>query len=309
VIHVENLVKYYAAFPALRDISFSVEPGEVVGFLGPNGAGKTTTLRILTGYMPATEGKIQVAGYDVVRNSRAVRRRVGYLPEDVPLYRDLTVESFLRYMAGLKEVPREEMPEEIERVVEVAGLAPVRRRLVAKCSKGFRQRTGLALSLLGDPPVLLLDEPTSGLDPNQVVEVRELIRRLSGEKTVLLSSHILSEVAQICSRVLIVNQGRLVASGDPPGLARRFGGRRRLVLRVAGKLDPARLEQCPGVLEVTEREPGMFRLTVADADHTAPEAARIAVEAGAGLLELRQETVDLEAVFRAVTAEGGGEDA
>ncbi len=306
MIDVHDLSKSYAGFPALKSISFRVERGEVVGFLGPNGAGKTTTLRILSGFMPASEGSVSVAGHDVVSGSREVRRATGYLPEDVPLYRDMTVTAFLRYMGGLKEISGRRLSGEVERVTELAGLEPVRERLISKCSKGYRQRTGLAQALLGDPPVLLLDEPTSGLDPNQVVEVRDLIRDLSGEKTVLLSSHILSEVAQICARVLIVDEGELVASGTPGELAGRFGGGGRLRLRLRKDPDPAVLTGIAGVLRAErEGEPGSWLLTVDDPDRTAPAVTRALVEAGAELLELRPGAADLESIFRAVTRGGG----
>jgi ABC-2 type transport system ATP-binding protein len=301
VIEVVDLTKSYAGFPALRGISFTVRPGEVMGFLGPNGAGKTTTLRILTGYMPPTSGRVSVDGWDVTSRSRAVRRRVGYLPEDVPLYRDLRVAPFLAYMAGLKEIPASRAPGEVERVIALTGLAPVRDRLLGACSKGYRQRTGLAMALLGDPPVLLLDEPTSGLDPNQVVEVRDLVRELSGQKTVLLSSHILSEVGQICSRVVIIDQGRLVASGTPAELTRTYGRRGRIRLRVRGGLDPARLAGLPGVEEVVVVGVGEYSLRTQDMEAAAPPVARFLVETGVLVLELRHESSDLETVFRAVT--------
>jgi ABC-2 type transport system ATP-binding protein len=307
VIEAAGLTKDYAGFRALSGLDFRIEPGEVVGFVGPNGAGKTTTLRILSGYMPATLGTVRIDGHDVVEEPRAARRRVGYLPEDVPLYRDLSVEGFLRYLAGLKEVPPGRVRAEVDRVMELAALEPVRRRLLAKCSKGYRQRTGLAMALLGDPPILLLDEPTSGLDPNQVVEVRDLVKRLSGARTVLLSSHILSEVAQIATRVLILHQGTLVASGPPHELAGRLGIARRLRLRVRGSADPALFRNVPGVSRVAAGdEPGTLRLEVEDPERAAPEAARRALAAGLDLLELAPERGDLEAVFRAVTAETDG---
>lgn len=308
MISVRDLTKRYAAFEALRGVSFEVPAGMVTGFLGPNGAGKTTTLRILSGFMPSTEGSVQVAGYDVADKSREVRRRVGYLPEDVPLYRDLTVDGFLRYLAGLKEIPARRIGAEVDRVVERTGLEPVRQRLVGKCSRGYRQRTGLAMALLGDPPVLLLDEPTSGLDPNQVVEVRDLIRDLSGEKTVLLSSHILSEVSQICGFVLIIHQGRMVASGSPLELAERFGTHTQLRLRLGSTLDPAVLTAVAGVTGCRQGErQGTFVLSVEDADQTAIRLARAVQEVGGDLVELRHEASDLESVFRTVTR--GGDDA
>lgn len=307
MIAVRDLWKRYAAFEALKGISFEVPEGTVTGFLGPNGAGKTTTLRILSGYMPSNEGSVRVAGYEVADHSRDVRRRVGYLPEDVPLYRDLSVEEFLRYLAGLKEIPARRIAAEVDRVVSRTGLEPVRRRLVGKCSRGYRQRTGLAMALLGDPPVLLLDEPTSGLDPNQVVEVRELIRELSGEKTVLLSSHILSEVSQICGFVLIIHQGRMVASGSPRELAERFGTHTQLRLRLGSDLDPAVLAAVAGVTACERGSaPGSWVVGVDDADVTAIRVARAVQDAGADLVELRHEASDLESVFRTVTRGGDG---
>jgi ABC-2 type transport system ATP-binding protein len=308
VILVRDLFKSYAAFPALKGISFQVPQGEVTGFLGPNGAGKTTTLRILSGFLPATLGTVEVAGFDVRDRSREVRRRVGYLPEDVPLYRDLTVEAFLRYMAGLKEIPRKTVRGEVERVVEATGLGSVGRRLISKCSRGFRQRTGLAMALLGDPPVLLLDEPTTGLDPNQVVEIRELIRKLSGQKTVLLSSHILPEVAQICTQVIIVNEGRLVASGTPKDLVERFHLEHRLRVRVGSAISEDLVAGIPGaaILRWDADRRGLL-LRVEDGGTAAPALARSLVEAGFDLLELREEASDLETIFRTATA--GGRDA
>ncbi len=308
MIAVKDLKKSYAAFQALKGISFDVPGGTVTGFLGPNGAGKTTTLRILSGFMPANEGTVEVAGFNVSTHSREVRRRVGYLPEDVPLYRDMTVEAFLEYMGGLKEIPPARLRSEVDRVVERTGLGAVKKRLIHKISRGYRQRTGVAMALLGDPPVLLLDEPTSGLDPNQVIEVRELIRDLSGERTVLLSSHILSEVAQICSQVLIIHQGKLVAAGTPEELSERFGPGQGLLVRVGGTLDPAWLENIPGVRDVTRGPaPGEWRLAVDHGDTVAPLVSRAILERGGELLELRQETSDLEGVFRAVTRDGDGD--
>ncbi|NNF06708.1 MAG: ABC transporter ATP-binding protein [Candidatus Eisenbacteria bacterium] len=303
MIRVENLKKNYAAFPAVKGVSFEVAPGEIVGFLGPNGAGKTTTLRILSGYMPASGGTAEISGKDVFRDSREVRRQTGYLPEDVPLYRDMTVTAYLRFLAGLKEVPKGQLGSEIDRVIGLTGLEPVAKRLVGKCSKGYRQRTGLAQALLGDPPVLLMDEPTSGLDPNQVAEVRELIRTLSGEKTVLLSSHILSEVSQICARVLIINNGELVASGSPDTLARELGTGEVLYLRVGESIQFKELEGVAGVERMEPVSANACRLNVTDPEETAPRVARWLVDRNVDLLELRPEKADLEAVFRRLTGE------
>ncbi|HYV50368.1 MAG TPA: ABC transporter ATP-binding protein [Dongiaceae bacterium] len=301
MIEVIGLEKSYAGFPALKSISFTVPEGEVTGFLGPNGAGKTTTLRILSGFMPATQGTVKIDGFDVRERSREVRRRVGYLPEDVPLYRDLSVHAFLAYMAGLKEVPRARIGPEIERVVTATGLEPVRTRLISKISRGYRQRTGLAMALLGDPPVLLLDEPTSGLDPNQVVEVRELIRRLSGQKTVLLSSHILTEVAQITSRVLIIHEGRLVASGTPRDLAGGMHLERRVRLRVRQGLTAEVWSELAGVRVLDHSDGTSALLEVKDPERDLPILARRVVSAGLDLLELYEEVSDLETIFRTAT--------
>ena len=302
MIVVRDLKKSYANIPAVRGISFELAQGSVTGFLGPNGAGKTTTLRILSGFMPASSGSVEIAGFDVHNRSREVRRRIGYLPEDIPLYRDMTVRAFLEYMAGLKEVPRNQVKRETERVIEQTGLGPVRNLLISKCSRGYRQRTGLAMALLGDPEVLLLDEPTSGLDPNQVVEVRNLIRELSGKKTVLLSSHILSEVDQICTHVLIIHEGRLAASGTPAELIDRSEQGRRLRLR--GTIERSWLEGIRGVTRI-ENKDGTWVLDVEDPDLAAPEIAKAILEGGGGLIELAHESSDLESVFRDLTREAG----
>jgi ABC-2 type transport system ATP-binding protein len=307
MIRVEGLTRRYADLTAVRNLSFTVETGEIVGFLGPNGAGKTTTLRILAGYLPATGGSVSVAGHDVVEASREVRRSVGYLPEDVPLYRDLRVRDYLTYLAGLKEVPAKEVGREVERVIDRAGLDPVRNRLIGKCSKGYRQRTGLAGALLGDPPVLLLDEPTSGLDPNQVVSVRELVSELSGSKTVLLSSHILPEVVHTCGRVLIIHEGELVGEGTPEELARRVAGSGILDLRLDGPAPSDLLEGVPGVVAVSVRGADRFEVNVSDPEAAAAAVSRRAVERGFGIVELGHRGADLEEVFRRLTADRTGD--
>jgi ABC-2 type transport system ATP-binding protein len=209
MIEVRNLTKRYGEITAIRDVSFSVARGEILGFLGPNGAGKTTTMRILTGYMPASAGTVTVDGFDVFDNSFEVRRRIGYLPETPPLYTDMTVESYLDFVARIKGVPRAQIGDATDRAVAVCGLAEVRHRLAGHLSKGYRQRVGLAQALIHDPPVLVLDEPTIGLDPRQIIEIRRLIRTLAGDRTVILSTHILPEVSQICEKVVILAAGRI----------------------------------------------------------------------------------------------------
>jgi ABC-2 type transport system ATP-binding protein len=209
MIEVRNLTKRYGDLVAIRDISFSVARGEILGFLGPNGAGKTTTMRILTGFMPASGGSATIEGFDVFEQSFEVRSRIGYLPENPPLYSDMSVESYLRFVARIKGVAKAAIGDATQKALETCGLAEVRKRLTGHLSKGYRQRVGLAQALIHDPPVLVLDEPTIGLDPRQIIEIRTLIRRLAGERTVILSTHILPEVSQICEKVVILSGGRI----------------------------------------------------------------------------------------------------
>jgi ABC-2 type transport system ATP-binding protein len=209
MIEVRNLTKRYGDLTAIRDVSFSVASGEILGFLGPNGAGKTTTMRILTGFMPASGGTATIDGFDVFESSFEVRKRIGYLPENPPLYTDMTVEAYLHFVARIKGVGRAAIAEATERALEVCGLTEVRQRLTGHLSKGFRQRVGLAQALIHDPPVLVLDEPTIGLDPRQIIEIRKLIRDLAGNRTVILSTHILPEVSQICEKVVILAGGKI----------------------------------------------------------------------------------------------------
>ena len=210
MIEVDRLSKYFGPIAAVRDVSFTVAKGEIIGFLGPNGAGKTTTMRVLTGYSPATEGRVRVAGFDVATHPLEVKRRVGYLPESVPLYTEMVVRSFLCYVGEIKGVPRKQLRAEADRVMERCGLAHMATRLIGHLSKGYRQRVGLAQALVGNPPVLILDEPTVGLDPRQIIEIRDMIQSLAPEHTVLLSTHILPEVQMVCERAVIINHGRIV---------------------------------------------------------------------------------------------------
>ncbi|CAF0705336.1 ABC-type transport system involved in gliding motility, ATPase component [Candidatus Methylacidithermus pantelleriae] len=254
MIEVEQLTKSYAGRVVLDRISFQVTRGEVVGFLGPNGAGKTTTMRILCAYLPPTDGKVRVAGYDVVENPLAVRRHVGYMPENVPLYTDMRVEEYLEYRARLKGVPKKQLAERVAIVCEVCQLAEVRHRGIGALSKGFRQRVGLADALIHDPDLLILDEPTIGLDPHQIRSVRDLIRELGKKHTVLLSTHILSEVEATCSRVLIIHKGRIEAADTPENLSRlvRGGGSGCLRLEIQAMREEASrlLEEISGIEEV-----------------------------------------------------------
>ena len=237
MIEVTELTKRYRDLVAVDRLSFTIGKGEIVGFLGPNGAGKSTTMRILTGFLPATSGTAKVAGFDVFEEPLEVKRRVGYLPENPPVYADLTVKSYLRFCADLKSVPRKQVRAEIERVAERTAVEGVMDRVIGNLSKGYRQRVGLAQALLGDPEVLVLDEPTVGLDPLQIREVRDLVKGLAGEHTVILSTHILPEVAMTCEKVLVVNQGRLVDHDTLDGLVAKHLPGRRVTLEDIGFLE------------------------------------------------------------------------
>jgi ABC-2 type transport system ATP-binding protein len=312
MIEVEGLVKRYGEVLAVQGISFRIGEGEVVGFLGPNGAGKSTTLRILTGYMPATAGSVRIAGFDVLTRSLEVRRRLGYLPENVPVYPEMRVEEFLRFRALLKGVPRRDLAQRVESALERCGCREMRRRMIGTLSKGYRQRVGIADAVVHDPPILILDEPTSGLDPNQRVEVRRLIASLGAEKTVILSTHILAEVEAVARRVVIVHRGRIAADGTPDQLAERFAGETRLSVAARGSRDAllAALRAVPGVASATARqgdelESGVAVCDVSVAAGADPREAIAAAVAAAGLplRELHRETADLEAIFRRLTVE------
>jgi ABC-2 type transport system ATP-binding protein len=252
MIEVENLSKTYSGFRAVQGISFHVDKGEIVGFLGPNGAGKSTTMKVLAGYLPPTDGRVRVAGYDVVTDSIEVRKRIGYMPENVPLYTDMRVNEFLRFRAELKKVPRRNIKERVELVKERAALKDVENKIIGTLSKGYRQRVGLADAMVHDPDLLILDEPTIGLDPNQIRAVRDLIKELGKHHTILLSTHILSEVELTCSRVLVINRGRIEASDTPANLTKlvRGGGSVILEVKAPGADVVAKMKALPEVEDV-----------------------------------------------------------
>jgi ABC-2 type transport system ATP-binding protein len=252
MIEVENFSKTYSGFRAVKDISFHVNKGEIVGFLGPNGAGKSTTMKVLSGYLPPTDGKISIAGFDVVTDSLEVRKRIGYMPENVPLYTDMRVNEFLRFRAELKKVTGRKVKERVEIVKELCHLKDVENKIIGTLSKGYRQRVGLADAMVHDPDLLILDEPTIGLDPNQIRSVRDLIKDLGKHHTILLSTHILSEVELTCSRVIVINHGKIEASDTPANLTRLVRGGGSIVLEVkAAALDiTAQLEALPNVEDV-----------------------------------------------------------
>jgi ABC-2 type transport system ATP-binding protein len=307
LIQVENLTKRYAAKAAIERMSFRVEKGEILGFLGPNGAGKTTTMRIITGFIPASEGSVRVDGFDVFDSPMEVRRRIGYLPETPPLYTEMTVEGYLRFVAKIKNVPRTGLADEVVRVMESVNIADVKDRIIAKLSKGYKQRVGLAQALLNDPPVLILDEPTIGLDPKQIHEVRELIKKLAGNHTVVLSTHILPEVEQTCHRVIIIERGRIVAVDTPQNLRFQLQGAERIFVEIDGPAEQitARLKDVAGVLNVNtlEQNNGVHRFQVESElkKDIRREIARTIVQNGWGLLELHSATMSLEDIFLKLT--------
>jgi ABC-2 type transport system ATP-binding protein len=252
MIEVEHLTKVYGSTAALQDVSFSVKKGEILGFLGPNGAGKTTTMRILTGYLPATSGTAKVAGSEVHQDSMAVRRQIGYLPENPPLYRDMTVERFLRFVAAIKGVEPSQRTQRVNTTLEICNLTEKCHTVIRKLSKGFRQRVGLAQAIVHDPPVIILDEPTVGLDPKQIIDVRNLIKSLAKNHTIILSTHILAEANMLCDRITIINQGRIVATGTPDQLTKQLSEGVAYDLEVGGPLQQIEqmLQSVSGVASV-----------------------------------------------------------
>ncbi len=306
MVEVDRLTKVYGNRVAIWQISFRVARGEILGFLGPNGAGKTTTMRIITGYVPPSSGTATVAGHDVTERPLAVKSSIGYLCEAPPVYREMTVEKYLRFVAEIKRVPRARRKAQTQRSIELCGLEDVASRVIGHLSKGYRQRVGLAQAVIHEPAVLILDEPTSGLDPRQINDIREQIKRLSGEQTVILSTHILPEVTMTCSRVVIINEGQVVAQDTTHNLTAGLGQSESVRLRVSrddGGLS-ARLAGVVGVRAVDRERDGLYRVQLQDGDATRERLAAEVVAAGAGLLEMTREKATLEEVFlRLVTDE------
>ncbi len=306
MIEVENLTKRYGRATAVDGISFKVQRGEVLGFLGPNGAGKTTTMRILTCYLPPTEGRAFVAGYDVFADPMEVKRRVGYIPETPPLYPDMDVQSFLEFCAKIKGIAKGERKARIDEALEKTRTADVRKKLIGRLSKGYRQRVGLAQAILANPDVLILDEPTAGLDPKQIIETRELIKKLGGSHTVILSTHILPEVEMTCGRVVIINKGRVVAEDTPHNLTHRLKGASSLRLEVRGNAAAVAeaVRQVPGVAAVGAQEHGEAVTLLVDAEagrDLRAELSRCVVQKGFDLLALQQVGMSLEEIFLHLT--------
>jgi len=307
MIEVENLTKRYGRSTAVDGISFKVQKGEILGFLGPNGAGKTTTMRILTCYLPPTEGTARVAGFDVFERPLEVKRRLGYVPETPPLYPDMDVLGFLDFCARIKGIPAKDRKPKIEEVVDKCRVGEVRGKLIGRLSKGYRQRVGLAQALLGSPEVLILDEPTAGLDPKQIIETRELIKGLGGEHTVILSTHILPEVSMTCGRVVIINKGRVVAEDTPANLTHRLRGAGAFRVEVRGEpaAVAAALGAVPGVIAVqpmtAEAGSHAFEVETESGRDPRAEVARALVGQGFDLLGLHQVGMSLEEIFLHLT--------
>lgn len=307
MINAQNLTKYYGRKVALNGVSFHVNRGEILGFLGPNGAGKTTTMRILTAYMPPSDGVVQIAGYDVFTHSLEVRRRVGYLPESVPLYLDMTVREYLAYAAALRRVPQAD--KRLSHILDQVDLGQWAGVRIGKLSKGIRQRVGIAQAILHDPEVVILDEPTLGLDPKQIMDVRRLIRELGGEHTIILSTHILSEVEQLCDRVLIINKGQIVAEDTPARLMARLEGGERIRLQTQHAPPQALelLQQLPPVARAQKIQNNIFEIEFVADSECRTMVAELVVQQDWGLLELRAIDASLEDVFLELTAESEGQ--
>ncbi len=307
MISVENISKRYPNKTAVDGMSFNVEKGEILGFLGPNGAGKTTTMRIITGYMPPTGGTVRVDGFDVGDQPLECRKRIGYLPENPPLYTEMTVRAYLRFVAKIKGVASNRVDDDVRRVMEKVNIADVQERIIAKLSKGYKQRVGIAQALLNDPPVLILDEPTIGLDPKQIQEVRELIKELAGKHTVILSTHILPEVEQTCHRVIIIDRGKIVAVDTPQNLRMQGQGTSRITVEVEGPSSavvPA-VKAIPGIIGVQHESENGGRLRLVVDSETRNDVrgdlARAIVAKGWNLLELHSKTMSLEDIFIKLT--------
>jgi ABC-2 type transport system ATP-binding protein len=314
MIEVENLTKRYGPTLAVSDVSFEVQKGEVLGFLGPNGAGKTTTMRILTGYLPPTEGRARVAGFDVSESPMEAKRRTGYLPENPPVYPEMTVREYLTFVGKIKGVPRRDLKVRLGEVSEKCAVQDVIERPIGKLSKGYRQRVGIAQAIIHNPDVLILDEPTAGLDPKQIIETRELIRSLAGQHTVILSTHILPEVSKTCHRVVVINQGKVAAAGAPDELNMRLQGFETIVVTVEGPAAEIidRLQRVGGVNLVEPRESTGGRMTfeihAEKGNDVRAELARAIVESQWKLFELKTSGMSLEDIFLKLTTKDLSEE-
>jgi ABC-2 type transport system ATP-binding protein len=306
MIQADGLTHYYGPYPAIQDVSFSVKKGEILGFLGPNGAGKTTAMRIITGFMPPTRGKVSLGGYDVVEKSLEVRRRIGYLPETVPLYTEMGVSNYLKYMGTLRGMSPKAIKQRTSEVIDLCRLGDYRKTAIGKLSKGFRQRVGIAQAILHEPEVLVLDEPTIGIDPIQVVETRRLIGDLGKSQTVVLSSHILPEVSMVCERVLIIHEGRIVAEDTPKNLAEGLQATDRLEIEVGGPVAQVLpvLRNVKGVISVAHRtsaQQELYLIQVIPGRDLRDVISRAVVDSGWRLLSMQSVSMSLEEIFLRLT--------
>jgi ABC-2 type transport system ATP-binding protein len=309
MIEVQNLTKFYGPRPAIHDLCFNVDKGEVVGFLGPNGAGKSTTMNILSCIFPATSGTVRICGHDIFEESLAVRKLIGYLPENPPLYPDMTVEGYLAFAAQLRGLPNSKVGQAISTVVDKCVLGEVRHRIIGKLSKGFQQRVGLAQAMIHEPQLLILDEPTIGLDPIQIIEIRKLIKQLADSHTIILSSHILPEITHVCKRVIIINEGKIAAVDSLEGLTSSLRKSERLVLKVRNpKSDVVeQLQALEEVISVQTDDTGRFIIESKMNTHLQDQVARLVLDNGWGIEELKAVTMTLEDIFLKLTLEDNNE--
>ena len=309
MIELKNITKYYGDFPAVTDISFKIEKGEIVGLLGPNGAGKSTTMKMITGFMPPTSGELTVDGNDIVSQSIEARRKIGYLPETVPLYTDMTVYSYIEYMGMLRGLSKKNIKSKVDNVIEICKLEDYRNSLISKLSKGFRQRVGISQAIIHEPEVLVLDEPTIGIDQNQVVETRQLIKNLSGEHTLILSSHILPEVSSICERVLIIHEGEIAASDTIENLSSLMSGKNKVEADIIGSPQAivTELEKIDGVKSVqfsinkSSNEFSTFSIESEINSDIRSEISKIIINNDWGLIRLQSMGMSLEDIFLQIT--------
>ena len=308
MIEIDHVTKRFGSITAVRDVSFNVEQGEILGLLGPNAAGKTTTMRIITAFLAATSGTVRVAGHDVFEDSLAARTCMGYLPENVPLYNHMTVKHYLRFVSKIKGIDGRRRGSRIDHIMELCSLDTVEDVIIGKLSKGYKQRIGLAQALIHDPEVLILDEPTTGLDPKQIIEVRELIKGLGGERTIIVSSHILPEVSMTCGRVVIINEGEVVAEDTPENLTAKLKGAESLSLEIEGPPGDilARIRAIPGVMRAFHKGKESYEVDSEVGQDVRKEVASVVVNSGWGLLEMRPVGMSLEEIYlKLITREEG----